>query len=57
MDIKFDHASVAKCLSSFEQKRSYFKHALKWVNIIKTDQFQKAIPRENLASWFYTGTV
>lgn len=55
-DIKFDHASVAKCLSSREQKQGYFKHALKCVNIIKTNQLQKAIPREYVASWFYKGT-
>lgn len=54
--IKFVHASVAKCLSSCEEKPSYFKLALKWVNIIKTDQFRKAIPRENVASWIYMGT-
>ena len=54
-DIKFDHASAAKCLSSYEQKHSYFKHALKWVNIIKTDQFWKAVRRENVASCFHMG--
>lgn len=35
-DIKLGHASVASCTSSLEQKHIYyFKHALKWTNIIK----------------------